>query len=334
MGAEPVTVEGVALADVAGPERLRDVVELVERYVAPTVVELVDPNGRRVNVLVLPTQSGLEAHPIKQFLDPYAERPDRREGTARLEDLDSFIAHAERFKDDSSALFACSARSAPSLTSVLDYHEKNALEFIPATETAKIDVRKVIGAPRFGKHRGVYAFPLSDEWKAWTAQNGVKLDQAAFAEFIEAHLLDLAEPSNGGAGAYATDVALGLGCSLAGPSKLLELSRGLSVRVGSLVTNSANLATGEAQLTYQTQHTDDAGAPIRVPGAFLLAIPVFKGGAPYQIPARLRYRIREKAISWFFELHGADRVFDHAFGESCARAAKETNLPLFRGSPE
>ncbi len=71
-----------------------------------------------------------------------------------------------------------------------------------------------------------------------------------------------------------------------------------------------------------------------MPGAFLVAIPVFKGGAPYQIPARLRYRVREKSITWFYELHGVDRVFDHAFSEACAKAANDTGLPLFLGAPE
>ena len=308
------------------------VAALVHELSSPEIVSLADPNGRKVDVLVLP--SGLKAHAIKQFVDEYATRPDRRKGTARLEDLASFIAHANRFKDGDSALFACSTRSAPSLTSVLDYHEANGPEQVLGVDGAVIGhtTAQRAGDPRFGEHRGVYAFPLSDEWQTWTAQNKKPLGQAEFADFIESHLLELADPVN--AGAYATDVALGLGCSLAGPSKLLELSRGLSLRVGSLVTNAANLATGEAQLTYQTTHTDDGGAPLKIPGAFLVAVPVFKGGAPYQIPARLRYRVREKAISWFFELHGADRVFDHAISEACDAASKGTGLPLFRGSPE
>lgn len=310
-------------------ETAQVVADLVKAHVAPQLVELTDPNGKKCNVLVLPgAEGGLVAGSIKPFVDAYATRPERRKGTARLEDLASFIAHANRFKDADSALFACSTRSAPSLTSVLDYHEAlngPLLEESVASSTGEAQ-------PRYGEHRGVYAFPLSDEWKAWNDQNKKPLDQAAFAEFIESRLLDLADPKE--AGTYAVDVALGLGCSLAGPSKLLELSRGLTVRVGSLVTNAANLATGEAQLTYQTTHTDDGGAPIKVPGAFLLAIPVFRGGAPYQIPARLRYRVREKVVTWFYELHGADRVFDHAFTEACDEAARETGLPLFRGSPE
>lgn len=250
------------------------------------------------------------------LFDSYRDGPRFRRGTAKFTDLASFVAHANRFKDKDSALFAAISTE-PSLTSVLDYHRAGADE-----------------DPRFGKHRGVYSFPLSEEWLAWAGQNGKSMAQVDFAAFVEDRILDIAD--GGAALDRAKAFAEALSCSFASPQKMLELSRGLSVRVDSAVKNAQNLATGEAQILFETKHTDEVGAPIKVPTAFLITIPVFKNGAAYQIPARLRYRVNANAgrVTWSYELYRADRVLEHAVTEACDAAVKETTLPLFRGTPE
>lgn len=285
------------------------VAAIVRDHIKPEQLELPDGN----DVLLLP--QGIEAHSLKPFLDEYRRAPERRKGIAYLGDLDSFIAHAKRFADEDSALFADPSATNPSLTAVLDYHRIGS-----------------DGAPRFGQHRGVYSFPLSDEWQAWQKSNGKAMGQAEFAEFVENRVTDLADPS--GAGESALALAEAIGATFASPSKLLELSRGLSLRVGARVQNATNLTTGEVQMQFVTEHQDERGAPLKVPGAFLVALPVFRSGALYQLAARLRYRLRDGVVSWFYELHRSDRVFEHAFKEACDLAQKETNLPLFVGAPE
>ncbi len=292
------------------------VADLVREGRQPVLLEVKDPEGKRTaQIIATPEGDRFQVDGVKEFLDAYATAPERREGTARLSDLGSFVQHAVRFADVDSALFANSDPTAPSLTSVLDYHRIGA-----------------DGAPRYGKHRGVYAFPLSAEWLAWRAQNGAAMDQAKFAEFLENRILDVTDPSD--VGATPAKLIEGIGCKFATPSKLLELSRGLSIRVSSKVQTSQNLSTGEASLVYAAQHEDEAGAALKVPGAFLIVLPVFKNGSPYQVAVRLRYRVREGAITWFYELYQADRVFDHAFKEACDLASTATKLPLFLGSPE
>jgi len=288
------------------------VASIVKRHIAKPLSLL---GGR--NVVVLSDDLRIES--LKEYLDEYLEFPERRKGTAHFDDLDSFIEHAERFADAGSALFADRDPSrTPTLTSVIDYHW--------AGHEADTD-------PRFGEHRGVYAFPFSDEWKAWIAADGKPLDQAAFAAFLEDHLIDVVcDPSN--AGERAKQFASALNVTFAPAWRLIELSRGLSIRVGSTVRNAQNLQTGEVQVNFVTEHQDETGAPLKVPSAFIIAIPVFRSGALYEIPARLRYRLKDGKISWFYELHGADKVFDHAFREACAKAQAETRLPLFYGKPE
>ncbi len=280
----------------------------------PRIVTVKGQEGRAATeLLVLP--EGLKAVEVKQFVDKYATAPDRREGTAKLGDLDSFIAHVIRFSDAGSALFA--DPTGPGIQAVLDYHHAGAE-----------------GAPRFGKHRAQYAFPLSDEWKAWTGANTKRLGQQEFAEFIENRVADLADPTNAGESSKA--LAEKLAASFASVGKLQQVSRGLSARAGAAVKNAVNLSSGEAQVSFVVEHTDDDGKPLTVPSLFLIAIPVFRSGAPYEIAVRLRYRIVPGAgrIEWFFEMYRQDKVFEHAFDEACKSAAEKTSVPLFIGSPE
>lgn len=291
------------------------VIDFARQNVTPQVITVTDGKGLAAPVLVLPNANGLTASSVKAFLNDYRERPERRAGVATVGDITSFAEHVKRFADTDSVIFANPDPAKPSLVAVLDYHRAGA--------TAD---------PRFGAHRTSYPFPLSDEWKAWKNKNGVALTQKEFAEFIEDRIADIAD------GYSVSDSSLQLagklGGTFASPSKLVELSREFSVREGAAVKQATNLSSGEAQISYVTAHTDDDGKPLKVPSLFLIQIPVFRADAPYEIAVRLRYRVKEGKISWFFELYRADKVFDHAFNEACAKASSLTNLPVIVGTPE
>jgi uncharacterized protein YfdQ (DUF2303 family) len=294
------------------------VIELVERLNTPEVLVIKGQEDRQsTEVLIIP--KGLEVHSVKQYLDEYLNKPERRKGTARLTDLNSFKAHVNRFKDIDSTLFADNRVVSPSISCVFDYHRQGAE-----------------GSPRFGEHRAFYAFPLSKEWQAWTKINAQEMGQGDFAEVIENRISDVIAPSENtfSQNEHLKNLADLLGGSFASPQRLVELSRGLSVRSDDRVQQATNLSTGEAVIQYTSEHKDHEGQPLKVPNLFLIAIPVFESGPLYQIAVRLRYRVRNGGIKWFFELYRTDKVFDHAFDEACKDAATETGLPLFIGGPE
>lgn len=294
------------------------VAEIVRRATEPRIIEIGNelPDNHEIVRGVLVHPAGLEVKSLKKLLDEYRLAPERRKGTAHVSALGSFIALVNRFKDGDSVIFAdASQAAAPKLVAVLDYHRHGAE-----------------GAPRFGQHRIVYDFPVSDEWTAWRKNAGQGMQQGAFAEFIEEHLIDTIEPS--GAKDGARKLADLLGCVFAAPQKLLELSRGLSVHVGHRVANAVNLATGEAQILFSEEHHDDKKQPLKIPGAFLLAIPVFRLGAIYEIPVRLRYRVQGGNVTWSYQLYRDAAVFEDAFTEACTSATQSTSLPLFIGTAE
>jgi uncharacterized protein YfdQ (DUF2303 family) len=274
-----------------------------------------DVNGvKDVQVLVLPTADGAwDAHDIKHFVEPYRSAPERIRGTATLHELDDFIKHVERFKVESTSVFVDRNPSTPSMLAVYDYHNNQ--------------------EPDFCVHRAVYPFPLADQWVAWTKQSGKSMGQAEFAAWLEEHLADVADPTL--AGETAKAFAGLFDCRFAGHSKLLELSRGLAVHVDERVVQAVNLASGEGSIQYDTSHKDDKGAPMKVPGAFLLGLPVFRGGELYQVPVRLRYRTSGGGISWSFSLHRADAVFDDAIKGAVLSVMDDCEgVQVFYGAPE
>jgi len=298
-----------------------EVGELAQRAaISPEVVNITSSDGVHGQFAVIPTieptgRASVKLESVARFCDENRDKPRRRMGTANLGDLASLVAHVNRFKDADSALFANTDRAQPSITAVLDYHRQGAA-----------------GDPRFGQHRSRYAFPVSDEWKAWTAANGVEMDQAKFAYFIETRLIDVVEPSTAGESAKA--FADKCGVVFAQPSKLLELSRGLAINVGVKLANAVNLQSGEKQIVFTEEHTDHNGAALKVPGAFLIGIPVFRADARYQVCVRLRYRKEGGFLTWSMDLWRHEDVFDHAILQACEVVKKGTELPLLVGTPE
>ena len=108
--------------------------------------------------------------------DKRAPAPRRLKGIATLRELDSFIAHVNRFKDADSVIFADTENV--KLTAVLNYSKAGP------------------DGQRWGDHRAVYACPLSRQWKVWTGANGKMMSQEEFGDFIEANNPELANPTN------------------------------------------------------------------------------------------------------------------------------------------
>ena len=280
--------------------------------------ELTDYIGDKRTVVLLNGPQGQKLQSIKPLLDEYRDKPERARGTATMQTLASFIDHVNRHKNIESVVFADrSSVDDPKLLAIIDYNQPSHGSTVH---------------PRFGVHRVSYAFPMSNEWREWNTHDGVAMPQAQFAEFLENRIPDVCEPHD--AEERTRSFAGKIGCTLASPTKLLELSRGLSLRVGQTVKNRVNLGTGETDMTFATEHQDERGAPLKVPGAFLLAIPVFRSGERYQLAARLRYRVKDGQLLWLYELAQVELLFDAAFEEACSEVKIGTGLELFHGMPE
>jgi len=125
------------------------------------------------------------------------------------------------------------------------------------------------------------------------------------------------------------------GATVASPSKLFELARGLQVHEKSVLQEDRRLSSGEAQLVFKSEHVDADGKPLKLPSLFIVRLPIFeKSPDVYQLTARLFYRKAPAGIVFWFKLWRLDLAFGQAFAEACAKVASETALPLYVGEPE
>ena len=252
------------------------------------------------------------------IFDAYRTKPLQRVGVATHTRLDSFIAHTLRFKADHSAIFAYDDQQSPSLTTIFDYHPEG-----PDNTTALNR-----------RHAAKYAFPLSEQWKTWTKFDGEKMAMADFAAFLEDNIVDVVadvQPQSDIAKDYVNKV----GGSIASPSKLIEISRGLQVNETSQFREARNLTSSESEILFTSQHVDASGAKLVLPNLFMISIPVFARSDDFwQVFARFRYRKVGDSVIFWYELWRTDLVFETAFTEACNQVAAATELPLFFGRAE
>lgn len=306
-----VTPAGAAAVKDAPGNDAQAIIEAVERLSGAAPLEI---GG--VTVAVLP--KGQQIVSVKSLIDEYAKQPDRITGTATIADEASFAAHVNVMKLDATAIFCEASFKNPSMTAVYDYHD--------------VDVIGVGQRPAFGVHRAVWPMRLSKEWTAWAEQAGQWMSHAEFAEFLERHVPDVYWGDD--YSEYTKLLVSTLELKLATPAQLVALSRNLVVNVDTAIRSAQTLSSGEIAMTYTETHKDGEGQPIRVPNAFLIAIPVIHRGPAFQMLVRLRYRVGTGKVAWAFELHRADIVFDTAIDEVCVRIAAETERPVYRGAPE
>lgn len=285
--------------------------ELVRDHIKPETFDVTSET-------VLVTPESVTVHDLQDIIEKHRDRPKRPRGTSVHHTLESLTAHAKRHAnlDDGEAVVFCDLVNAPSLTTVYNY-------LPPSTvDTA--------GEGAWRDHRAQYAFPLSDAWKRWTAIAGKALTVEQFSQLLEDGIADIRDP------ATATGAPMLEGVTYATPSELLTLSQGLQVRVSLEVIEQKRLDNGTGTLLFGEQHDarNAKGEAIRVPNGFLLGIPVFMGGDPYAVPARLRYRVQNKQVTWTVVLHDVETVKRTAVTEAAERFVMETSLPLFFGTAE
>lgn len=307
-----VTATGGTVAEVLTTE-IAAAAELAREAHAPSSMLVERGTHDAASFLVVPDR--MRVHDLKAWLDARRPVPERLKGTATLTTIGSFVAHVLRFKDDATAVFACTQPRAPSLTAVYDYHLGP-------------------GCPRWGQHRSTYSFPLSRQWKAWTETAGKWMEQETFAAFFEEHVHEVADPSNPNIVDAVSKLA-GLGLRVAGPSEVLTASRGITCTVETSVERHEVLATGEMRFVYDEKIKGQSGQALTVPGAFVVGVPVFDGDRVMSaLPVRLRMRVKDGDVMWAFALLGDEDVVREAVEDSIARVNRETGLVVFEGSPE
>src|SRR4051812_21647006 len=73
----------------------------------PQLMNIIGPEGKAIEVIVVPDGTGkFKLQSTKPFVDEARKTPEMRVGTATMSRLPSFCEHVNRFKTESTVIFA------------------------------------------------------------------------------------------------------------------------------------------------------------------------------------------------------------------------------------
>lgn len=167
--------------------------------------------------------------------------------------------------------------------------------------------------PAFGEHRATFTMPKAREWATWRASSGKRMGHVEFAQFIEENQIDIRVPAG---------------------AKVLEVARGLSAKRTVQFQSAARLSNGDVDFSYSEETAGTVGkGKAAVPEEFKLGIPVFFGGAAYEVVAKLRYRLDEGKLALWYDLHRPEYIEKDAFDQVIRSVAKQTGITPWLGTP-
>lgn len=180
------------------------------------------------------------------------------------------------------------------------------------TITAVFNDQRKIGTPGWRDHKASFKAEHTPEWNLWTHRNKNKFTQAEFAEFIEDNIQDLAGEEG---------------------TVLLKVATTIAATSGINFSSAKRLQDGQTQLTYNENIEAKAGADgsLQIPQTFKLGLRIFKNGDPYAITARLKYRLGNGSVSFFYELERPERAVEDAFNGYVTTVRDESKYTVLLG---
>lgn len=266
-----------------------------------------------LHAFVLPEGAKLHLEDTQKLRD----HPRRKTGSRSLATAESFIAYVNAHKTGSTAIYA--NKGQVNFAAVFNDHEPepsltSTTEEDPPTPAGMPDGLKMTritltleegGAPGWGDFTATYACPLSIEWKRWTsksqhaAEDKKGMRHPDFIQFIEDNLLDITKPASGA---------------------MLAAVRSFEAKQDVKFKSAVRLDNGDTAFAYSEETTGTAvDGRLTLPETFELTIPVFEGGQPYLVEAKLRYRIGGGGLTLWYELVRPHKIIEHAFNEVKAK---------------
>lgn len=243
----------------------------------------------------IPTAVVPRDHTVES-LERYQLQPALIRQNVNMVAVQSLVGYVARFKDQRSVIFADNTKTC--VVAVLDYHQSPE-------------------SPHWGNHKATYDCPFSKEWREWLSKDKKGMDQTDFGEFLENHISDVAAVSdtyNGPAG-----------------SELLEMVLSFQETRKSEFKSVRRLQDGTMQMSYSDEKNGSGNTLL--PEKISLAIAPFHNGNPYQVDARIRYRLRDGQLVLWYELIEPEKIVEHAFTQIITDLQNDLpDVPIYEGS--
>ncbi|SAI59050.1 Uncharacterized conserved protein [Bordetella ansorpii] len=254
------------------------------------------------NLIAVPSGYTLETD---EKLLPLQQTPSRKRGKVVTQTLESFCEYVNFHKTPQTVIYAVVSRDNAAQPLVLTAVFNDHLQGVDMSgDFAGWQDFSAVLAPR-----------PSHEWLLWSKNNSQALGQAAFAEFIDDNLKDIADVEGHPTGAMMLQMAINM-----------EITQDKKIRA------STRVQSGGVSIEYVENDNAETAARMEAFDRFTLGIPAFWRGLAYQLDARLRYRVREGKLTIWYDLVRPDLVIDAAVDAMAEQATKETGVPLVFGS--
>lgn len=178
--------------------------------------------------------------------------------------------------------------------------------------SARLDYHKP-GQASWANHRALFEPVITREWGLWTGSDNRSLDQKTFALLLEDNAVDIIEPA---------------------AAEMLDIARNLSAKINVNFKKGLRLEDGTQQLQYEETIEAKAGArgELKVPSAFALS--VWEGRPKRSVEARLRYAIKEGALSFSYHLVRPHDVLRAEIDALAEEVGKQTGIPPLFGTAQ
>ena len=216
--------------------------------------------------LIIPDNHSLE------LLNDLRDRPLKTSQKTTHTTAKSFVDYFNKFANADSVVFI--DQDAATFNAIIDYH---------GAEEANS-----------GLHSAKFSLKKSKEWGIWLSGDGVKMNQEDFGRFIENNLEEIITPAvNEGEKSTAPSGA-----------QMLEIALSIQAKTETKFSSAQRLDNGQVQLSFHEEINGTAGAKgdLKIPQTFFIGLKIYEGGEPYQLEARLRYRISNGTLTLWYEL--------------------------------
>jgi uncharacterized protein YfdQ (DUF2303 family) len=213
-----------------------------------------------------------------QDAEDYLPKPFRLEQTVGVDTPDAFVAYLKEFGDKARTVVFVD-RASGSYQAVIDYH-------------------RAADDPSWKGHLSTLRLVPTQAWQDWQAANKVAKNQFDFAQFIEDHVPDIADPVG---------------------AALMDLVLSFEAHKTAQFSSTMRLQDGSVRLTFNEEIAGNRqGGEVSVPTTFKLYLAPYEGTQRRIITARLRYRLQGPSLQLWFDILRLNEVREQAVDEVAA----------------
>ena len=276
---------------------LSNIAETLAREMKTPVEIISEPAGNIKRVALPPDWRLEERDDDKKLL----AAPRRKIAKVRLHDAESFVDYIKRHGSMTDSTIWCEA----------DY-KAGRVVFLGILNDHGEDEAKAA----WRDHHAKFTPEFSEEWTRWISQNKNPFSQVEFAAFVEDNLKDIASTEGSPSGAQMLEMAV-----------TFEANQDMRFK------SAIRLQNGGVQMSFVQDDDTQTLQKMQVFDRFSLGFPVFWNGEAYRLDARLRYRVRDGKLSFWFELIRQDKVLEAATQTLITQIREKTGNPFFFGEP-